>query len=82
MVLPELPIGETVETGIYWLNDNFGFLMDIFSEFIDMLISGFKDMLLFLPPIVFIILVTVLVFLVSKKNTKLAVGTAIGFAYR
>ncbi|SFM50864.1 ABC transporter permease [Methanolobus profundi] len=79
MVLPELPIGETVESGVYWLNDNLGFLMDIFSDIIDMLISGFKDMLLFLPPIVFIALITIFVYLISKKNTKLAIGTAIGF---
>ncbi|WP_319506083.1 proline/glycine betaine ABC transporter permease [uncultured Methanolobus sp.] len=79
MVLPELPIGETVETGVYWLNDNFGFLMDIFSEFIDMLISGFKDLLLFLPPVVFIFIVTVFVYLLSRKDLKLAAGAAIGF---
>ncbi len=79
MALPELPIGETVESSVYWLNDNFGFLMDIFSEFIDILISGFKDILLFLPPIAFIFIVTILVYFVSKKNLRLAIGTAIGF---
>lgn len=79
MLLPELPIGETVESSVYWLNDNLGFLMDIFSEFIDILISGFKDMLLFLPPIVFILITTIFVYLVSRKNLKLAVGTTIGF---
>ncbi|WP_342303678.1 proline/glycine betaine ABC transporter permease [Methanolobus sp. ZRKC5] len=79
MVLPELPIGETVESSVYWLNDNFGFLMDIFSEFIDILISGFKDILLFLPPIAFILIVTIFVYFVSKKNLRLAIGTAIGF---
>lgn len=79
MTLPELPIGESVETAVYWLNDNFGFLMDLFSEFIDILISGFKDVLLFLPPVVFILVVTIFVYLVSKKNLKLAIGTAIGF---
>lgn len=79
MALPEIPIGETVESTVYWLNDNFGFLMDIFSEFIDILITGFKDVLLFLPPVVFILVVTIFVYLVSKKNLKLAIGTAIGF---
>ncbi|WP_094228442.1 ABC transporter permease [Methanolobus psychrotolerans] len=79
MVVPKLPIGEYVEVGVYWLNDHFGFLMDIFSEFIDMLISTFKDILLFLPPLIFIIITALLVYLVSKKDLKLAVGTAIGF---
>ncbi|MDY0385518.1 MAG: proline/glycine betaine ABC transporter permease [Methanolobus sp.] len=79
MALPEIPIGESVETAVYWLNDYLGFLMDIFSEFIDILITGFKDGLLFLNPFVFILVVTVFVYLVSKKNLKLAIGTAIGF---
>jgi glycine betaine/proline transport system permease protein len=78
MVLPELPIGETVESGVYWLNDNFGFLMDIFSDIIDMLISGFKDALLFLPPFVFMIVAAALIYLISRKNTKLAIGSAVG----
>ncbi len=79
MLLPEIPVGEAVESGVYWLNDYFGFLMDIFSTFIDFLISGFKDILMFLPPIAFIVLITVLVYLVSRKNLTLAIGTAIGF---
>ncbi len=79
MTLPEIPIGESVETAVYWLNDYFGFLMDLFSEFIDILITGFKDVLLYLNPFVFILVITVFVYLVSKKNLKLAIGTAIGF---
>ncbi len=78
MVLPELPIGEYVELGVYWLSDNFGFIMDIFSTFIDMLISGFKDILLFLPPLAFMIVAGVFVYLASRKNVKLAVGTVVG----
>jgi glycine betaine/proline transport system permease protein len=79
MILPEIPVGEIVESGVYWLNDNFGFLMDIFSELIDVLISGFKDMLLFLHPVLFILIATIFVYVVSRKNLKLAAGTAIGF---
>lgn len=79
MILPEIPIGNTVESGVYWLNDNFGFLLDIFSEFIDTLISGFKEILLFLPPVVFILVVTVIVYMISRRDLKLTLGTAIGF---
>ncbi|WP_406670692.1 proline/glycine betaine ABC transporter permease [Methanolobus sp. ZRKC4] len=79
MVLPELPIGETVESSVYWVDDYFGFLLDAFSEFIDILVSGLKDILLFLPPIAFILIVTIFVYFVSKKNLRLAIGTAIGF---
>jgi glycine betaine/proline transport system permease protein len=78
MILPDLPIGETVESGVYWLNDKFGFLMDIFSNIIDILISSFKDALLFLPPFAFIIVATILIYLISRKNIKLAIGSAFG----
>ncbi|MDG6244521.1 MAG: proline/glycine betaine ABC transporter permease [Methanolobus sp.] len=80
MVIPEIPIGKVVESGVYWLNDNFGFLMDIFSKFIDFLISGFKDILMFLPPIAFIFVISILVYIVSRRDLKLTIGTAIGFA--
>ncbi|WP_407355243.1 ABC transporter permease [Methanolobus sp. WCC5] len=79
MVIPDIAIGKNVESGVYWLNDNFGFLMDIFSGFIDFLISGFKDILMFLPPIAFIFIVSVLVYIVSRRDLKLSIGTAIGF---
>ncbi len=78
MVIPELPIGKTVESGVYWLNDNFGFLLDLFSSLIDFLISGFKDILMFLSPVPFIIVVSTLIYIISKKNLKLALGTAAG----
>ncbi len=79
MILPEIPIGDAVESGVYWLNDNFGFLLDIFSKFIDMLISGFKETLLFLPPIAFILVTSVIVYMVSRRDLKMTLGTAIGF---
>ena len=79
MILPEIPIGDTVESGVYWLSDNFGFLLDVFSEFIDMLISGFKEILLFLSPVAFIVVTTVIVYMISRRDLKLTLGTAIGF---
>ena len=79
MVVPNLPIGDYVELGVYWFDDNFGFLLDLFSNFVSTLITGFRDMLMFLPPLAFIVLVSIFVYIVSRRDHKLTIGTAAGF---
>jgi glycine betaine/proline transport system permease protein len=79
MVVPNLPIGDYVELGVYWFDDNFGFLLDLFSNFVSTLITGFRDMLMFLPPIAFIVLASLFVYIVSRRDHKLTIGTAAGF---
>ncbi|WP_292464620.1 proline/glycine betaine ABC transporter permease [Methanolobus sp.] len=79
MVVPSLPIGDYVELGVYWFDDNFGFLLDLFSSFVSTLITGFRDMLMFLPPLAFIVLVSMFVYIVSRRDHKLTIGTAAGF---
>ncbi|TGC07508.1 ABC transporter permease [Methanolobus halotolerans] len=79
MVMPSLHIGEIVEYIVYWINDYFGFLLDIFSEFIDVLISGLRDVLMFLPPVAFTVAISLLVYFLTKRKAGLAIGTALGF---
>lgn len=77
--LPRLPIGEYAESAVYWFDDNLGFLLEVFSGLVGALIAGFRDMLMLLPPLAFILLASVLVYYVSRHDRKLAVGTGIGF---
>ncbi|MGB3908720.1 MAG: proline/glycine betaine ABC transporter permease [Methanomethylovorans sp.] len=79
MILPEIPIGNTVEAVVYWVNDNLGFLLDLFSKFINTLISEFREVLLFLSPVAFILIVTAIVYIISQRDVKLTLGTVIGF---
>lgn len=79
MAVPKIPIGEYVESAVYWFDDNLGFLLEIFSNFVSTLITGFRDMLMFLPPLAFIVLASAFVYIVSRRDYKLAVGTAAGF---
>lgn len=79
MAIPDLQIGESVETIVYWTNDHLGFLLDIFSDFVDMLISGLRDVLMFLPPLAFTVVAALLVYFLTKRKAGLAIGTAIGF---
>lgn len=79
MVLPNLQIGESVESIVYWIDDYFGFLLDFFSNFVDILISGLRDALLFLPPLAFTVIAALLVYFLAKRKAALAIGTAVGF---
>ena len=79
MLIPRLPIGDTVEFSVDWIESNFGTFLDFISNQLDFLISGLKDALLFLPPELFILGISLLAYFAGKRNIKLAVGTAFGF---
>ncbi|AKB36452.1 Glycine betaine ABC transport system, permease protein OpuAB [Methanosarcina siciliae C2J] len=79
MLIPRLPIGDTVEFAVDWIENNFGPLLDLTSDKLDFLISGLKDALLFLPPELFILGIALLAYFAGKRNLKLAIGTAFGF---
>ncbi|AKB29038.1 Glycine betaine ABC transport system, permease protein OpuAB [Methanosarcina siciliae T4/M] len=79
MLIPRLPIGDTVEFAVDWIENNFGPLLDLTSDKLDFLISGLKDALLFLPPELFILGIALIAYFAGKRNLKLAIGTAFGF---
>lgn len=79
MLIPRLPIGDTVEFAVDWIGDNFGTFLDFTSRQLDVLISGLKDVLLFLPPELFILGISLLAYFAGKRNIRLAAGTAFGF---
>ena len=79
MLIPRIPIGNAVEFAVDWVEANFGTGLDQISDWLDYLISSFKDAMLYLPPVFFILCVSLLAYFVGKRNIKLAVGTAFGF---
>ncbi len=78
MQLPKLPVGEAVETLVDWIENYFGWLLDSVSEGLQFLIGGFQDLLILIPPPVLILLVSVLVWFVTRRDIKLATLTAFG----
>jgi len=78
MQLPKLPVGDAVEALVDWIEQYFGWLLDGISEGLGFLISGFQDLLIAIPPPVLILLTTVLVWLVTRRDIKLAGLTALG----
>jgi len=78
MHLPKLPVGKVVESLVDWIEEYFGWLLDGISAGLKFLVDGFRDILLFIPVPVLILLVSVLVWFVARKDIKLAVLTAFG----
>lgn len=77
MELPKIPIGSWVDAIVEWARVELGSFFDVITSIIDFLISGFRDAMLFLPPIVLILILMALVWFIA--NRKVAIGTALGF---
>ena len=78
MVIPKIPLGDGVEIAVDWIDSNFGIVLDAFSDVTDIMISGINDGFLMLPPLVFALLLAVIAYMLSRRDLKLAIGTAVG----
>lgn len=78
MQLPKLPVGEAVEVLVRWIDSYFGWLLDGISGGLGFLIGGLQGLLLAVPAPVLIILATVLVWFVTRRDIKLAALTVLG----
>lgn len=79
MIVPQLPLGSIVEYLVYWISDTFGFILDAFSALFGFVIDIFKDVLMAMPPLLFVVLIAALAYVIGRKDWKLALGTALGF---
>ncbi|AKB85072.1 proline/glycine betaine ABC transporter permease [Methanococcoides methylutens] len=78
MELTRIPVGEGVEVLVTWIEANFGFLLDVFSDVTDYMISGLNDGLLMFPPILFTLIIAVAAYFIGNKDKRLAIGSAVG----
>lgn len=78
MELARVPIGEAVEALVNWIEGNFGIVLDAFSDFTDFMISGFNDILMMFPPILFTLIIATAAYFVGNKDKRLAIGSAVG----
>ncbi|KDE56150.1 proline/glycine betaine ABC transporter permease [Methanoculleus sp. MH98A] len=78
MQLPKIPIGDAIEVLVYWIEQYFGWLLDAISGGLGFLIGGFQSILIAIPAPILIVLVSVLVWFVTRRDIKLAALTALG----
>lgn len=77
--IPELQISEVTEAVTNWLTDTFSFIFDPINEhFGNFMEFMAEEVLMSVPPIIFIILIALLAFFVSGKRWGLAVFSIVG----
>lgn len=75
---PKLPVGDAAEALVDWIDGYFGWLLDWVSEGLRLLVGGIEDILLLIPAPVLILLAGVLVWLVTRRDIRLAGLTIVG----
>ena len=78
MQLPKLPVGAAIEVLVHWIDEYFGWLLDGISEVLGFLIGGLQELLLAIPVLVLILLASILVWFVTRRDIRLAGLTVLG----
>lgn len=79
--LQTLPVGEWMRAFINWLTINFSTIFDFLREGGTQLMEGMTQVFLYIPPVVFIILVMIMAFFISGRRYGLAAFAGIGLTY-
>ncbi len=77
-MLPKVPIGEAASDLVDWIEANLGWLLDHVTLALRVVLNGFQDILMAIPPLVFIPIITLIVYFISHRNLRLALFSAAG----
>ncbi|MBS7576351.1 MULTISPECIES: ABC transporter permease/substrate binding protein [unclassified Enterococcus] len=77
----KLPIADWVEQFTNWLTSSFSGLFSFLQSIGQTLMDGMTQMFLLIPPIIFIFLITIAAFLISKRKLGLTCFTLIGLLF-
>lgn len=79
--MPKLPISSWVEDGMDWVTDTFSGLFKMIQSGGENMMDGITDGLLFIPPVLFILIIAILAFFVTGKKFGLALFSLIGLLF-
>lgn len=77
----QLPVASWVETITEWMTNTFSGLFSFFQTTGQSLMDGITSLLVAVPPILFILLMTVIAFIISNKKIGLSLFTLIGLLF-
>lgn len=77
----QLPVSEWMSSIIDWITANFNILFDSLTNFGTVTMEWMTRMLMFIPPLVFIIAVMAVAFIVTGKKYGLAIFSGLGLFY-
>ncbi len=76
-----LPIEEIVDNGINWITENLAGLFRFTQLIGDIVMDFISDTLTFIPPLVLLIIISVLAYIISNKKKNFAFLTALGLLF-
>lgn len=79
--IPSLPVADWVETFMDILTDNFASMFSFIQKWGKNSMESFTDLLLLIPPILFILIVAIIAFFATKRKFGLAVFTIVGLTF-
>lgn len=79
--IPVLPVSNWVENGMDWLTNHFSAFFDLIQSSGQSLMNSSTELLVAIPPIVFIVLLVIVAFFVSGKKLALPIFTLIGLLF-
>lgn len=79
--IPKLPVAENIENFMDWITDVLEPIFDFVQSFSEIVMEGLTDLLLLVPPLLFIVLIAVICFFASGKKFGLAAFSIVGLFY-
>ncbi len=77
-MMPKVPIGEAASGLVDWIEANLGWFLDHVTLALRAVLTGFQDILMAIPPLVFIPIIALVVYFISHRDLRLALFSAAG----
>ena len=76
-----IPVSQWVESFTNWVTDTFSGLFSVLQAIGNAIMNGMTDTLLFIPPLLFIAVITIFTYLISKRKLGLPLLTLLGLLF-
>ena len=76
-----IPVSQWVEAFTNWVTDTFSGLFSVLQAIGNAIMNGMTDTLLFIPPLLFIAVITIFTYLISKRKLGLPLLTFLGLLF-
>ena len=76
-----IPVSQWVEAFTNWVTDTFSGLFSVLQAIGNAIMNGMTDTLLFIPPLLFIAVITIFTYLISKRKLGLPLLTLLGLLF-
>lgn len=81
LLMSPIPVGQWIESLTDWLTRNLSGLFSILQVIGDFLMNNMSQLLLAIPPLLFVVLVTIAVYFISRKKWGFTAFTLVGLLF-